>query len=49
MGRRSPVLAVPRLPDEGLDNPALDHAYRVQGDVVTEDLIETCSAYKREH
>ncbi|HEY5515338.1 MAG TPA: type I glutamate--ammonia ligase, partial [Pengzhenrongella sp.] len=43
------IAQVPSSLDEVLNSLERDHAYLVQGDVFTEDLIETWIAYKREH
>jgi len=43
------IAQVPSSLDEVLDNLERDHAYLVQGDVFTEDLIETWIEYKRAH
>ena len=43
------IAQVPSSLDEVLDNLERDHAYLVQGDVFTEDLIETWIEYKRTH
>ena len=40
---------MPSSLDEVLNSLERDHTYLVQGDVFTEDLIETWIAYKREH
>ena len=43
------IAQVPSSLDEVLNNLERDHAYLVQGDVFTEDLIETWIEYKRTH